>query len=49
MRNNRDKQLSQPQLIIPSIQVNIAAGRLPKPENNGISYFKVPINTIGSK
>ncbi|MBL4659613.1 MAG: MBL fold metallo-hydrolase [Alcanivoracaceae bacterium] len=49
LRNNRDKQLSQPQLIIPSIQVNIAAGRLPKPENNGISYLKVPINTIGSK
>jgi len=49
LRDNRDKQLSQPQLIIPSIQVNIAAGRLPEPENNGISYLKVPINIIGSK
>ena len=49
LRENRDKQLSQPQLIIPSIQVNIDAGRLPEPENNGISYLKVPLNTIGVK
>ena len=46
MRNARDKKLNQPQLIIPSIQVNIDAGKFPEPEHNGISYLKTPLNTL---
>lgn len=44
MRNDRDKTLSMPKLIIPSIQVNINAGKLPKAENNQTQYLKIPIN-----
>jgi hypothetical protein len=36
-----------PVLIIPSVQVNIRAGKLPDPEDNGISYLKVPLNVLG--
>lgn len=44
MRERRDATLSMPRLIIPSVQVNIDAGRLPDPEDNGVRYLKVPIN-----
>lgn len=47
IRNKRDKALNQPRLIIPAIQVNIAAGEFPKPDENGIVYLKTPINTLG--
>ena len=46
MRTERDKCLSVPQLLIPSIQINLRAGELPPPEDNGISYIKVPLNRI---
>ncbi len=46
MRTARDATLSLPRLIVPSIQVNIHAGRLPEPEENGVSYLKVPLNTL---
>ena len=46
MREARDKTLSMPKLIIPSIQVNMRAGDLPEPEDNGVRYLKVPINRI---
>ena len=46
MRTERDKTLSVPQLLIPSIQVNMRAGELPPPEDNGISYIKIPLNRI---
>ena len=46
LRESRDKNLSAPRLIIPSIQINITAGHLPKPENNGISYLKTPLNIL---
>ena len=42
-RTARDKTLSAPRLLYPSVQVNIAAGRLPEPEANGRRYFKTPI------
>lgn len=45
-RNTRDAGLNMPQLILPSIQVNIRAGKMPDPETNGISYLKIPINAI---
>jgi glyoxylase-like metal-dependent hydrolase (beta-lactamase superfamily II) len=46
LRKSRDEKLKVPELIIPSIQVNISAGHLPEPENNGISYLKTPLNTF---
>lgn len=47
MRERRDATLKMPHLIIPSVQVNIDAGRLPEPESNGIRYLKIPINVFG--
>ncbi len=46
IREARDKTLKMPKLIIPSIQVNMRAGNLPPPEDNGSVYIKVPINSI---
>jgi glyoxylase-like metal-dependent hydrolase (beta-lactamase superfamily II) len=46
MRNKRDATLDMPNLILPSIQVNIRAGHLPEPEANGKSYLKIPLNTL---
>jgi glyoxylase-like metal-dependent hydrolase (beta-lactamase superfamily II) len=43
-RTKRDATLSAPKLLLPSIQVNIRAGRLPAPESNGISYLKTPLS-----
>lgn len=45
-REGRDRQLGMPKLLLPSIQVNICAGRLPDPENNDIRYLKIPINAV---
>jgi glyoxylase-like metal-dependent hydrolase (beta-lactamase superfamily II) len=45
-RKARDKPLSPPVLILPSIQVNIRAGRMPPAEDNGQSYLKFPVNRI---
>jgi glyoxylase-like metal-dependent hydrolase (beta-lactamase superfamily II) len=46
MRTARDKTLAVPQLLIPSIQINMRAGELPPPEDNGVSYIKIPLNRI---
>lgn len=46
MRTKRDATLEIPVLMLPSVQVNIRAGRFPDPESNGISYLKIPINAI---
>ncbi|MCB0371223.1 MAG: MBL fold metallo-hydrolase [Bdellovibrionales bacterium] len=43
-RNRRDSTLKAPRLLLPSIQVNINAGQLPKAESNGKSYLKIPLN-----
>jgi glyoxylase-like metal-dependent hydrolase (beta-lactamase superfamily II) len=43
MRQQRDTTLAAPTLLLPSIQVNIRAGRLPGPEANGVSYLKIPL------
>jgi glyoxylase-like metal-dependent hydrolase (beta-lactamase superfamily II) len=43
MRTARDKTLSTPQLLLPSIQVNIRAGHFPPAEANGVRYLKVPL------
>ena len=46
MRTERDATLSMPKLILPSLQVNIRAGHLPPPEENGVRYLKLPINLL---
>ena len=46
MRTKRDATLSMPQLILPSVQVNMRAGRLPPPEENGVRYLKIPLDAI---
>ena len=43
MREKRDSTLSAPKLLLPAIQVNIRAGRLPPAESNGVSYLKIPV------
>jgi len=44
MRQARDKTLDAPLLLLPSIQVNIRAGKLPPAEANGVRYLKVPVD-----
>ena len=46
MRQARDATLGAPRLIIPSLQVNMRAGRMPEPEDNGEVYLKVPVNKL---
>jgi glyoxylase-like metal-dependent hydrolase (beta-lactamase superfamily II) len=46
MREGRDSQLGMPKLILPSLQVNLCAGRLPEPEDNDIRYLKIPLNAV---
>jgi len=47
MRRARDATLDVPALILPSIQVNIRAGRMPPTEDDGVSYLKIPLNALG--
>lgn len=42
-RNRRDKTLAAPKLLLPSVQINIQAGHLPKAEENGMPYLKIPV------
>jgi glyoxylase-like metal-dependent hydrolase (beta-lactamase superfamily II) len=46
LRRARDATLDAPVLLLPSIQVNIRAGRMPEPEENGVSYLKIPLNQL---
>lgn len=46
MRQTRDKTLAMPLLILPSVQVNVRAGRFPPAEDNGVSYLKLPLNIL---
>ncbi|TSE19656.1 putative metallo-hydrolase [Tepidimonas alkaliphilus] len=46
MRQQRDAQLPLPALMLPSVQVNMRAGRMPPPEDNGLSYLKIPVNAL---
>jgi len=46
MRVSRDATLGLPNLILPSIQVNIQAGHLPQAEDNGIAYIRIPLDTL---
>jgi len=46
MREARDKGLDMPRLILPAVQINMRAGHMPKEEENGISYLKIPLNVF---
>ena len=46
MREARDATLDMPRLILPSVQVNMRAGHLPPPDDNGVIYLKLPVNAV---
>jgi glyoxylase-like metal-dependent hydrolase (beta-lactamase superfamily II) len=46
MREERDRTLGMPKLIIPSLQVNMKAGELPAPDESGKRFLKVPLNIL---
>jgi glyoxylase-like metal-dependent hydrolase (beta-lactamase superfamily II) len=46
MREERDAGLQMPVLLLPSVQVNMRAGDLPPPEDNGVSYLKIPLDRM---
>jgi len=46
MRQARDATLAMPRLLLPSVQVNIRAGSLPPPDDNGVRYLKLPIDRL---
>jgi glyoxylase-like metal-dependent hydrolase (beta-lactamase superfamily II) len=46
MRTARDATLEMPNLILPSVQVNIRAGHLPPPDANGVAYLRIPVNAL---
>ena len=45
-RTARDAELAMPALILPSVQVNMRAGRFPPPESNGQRYLKIPLDAL---
>jgi glyoxylase-like metal-dependent hydrolase (beta-lactamase superfamily II) len=47
LRKSRDATLASPRLLFPSVQVNVNAGVLPSPHENGKRYLQVPINVFG--
>ena len=49
MRQARDQTLGAPRLLLPSIQVNIRAGRFPQAESNGVSYLMIPVKPKAAK
>ncbi len=46
MREARDATLDMPRLILPSVQVNMRAGHMPPPDENGVTYLKIPVNAV---
>lgn len=46
-REKRDAELEAPELILPSVQVNVRAGELPDPAANGVVYLKLPLDLLG--
>lgn len=46
LRETRDATLAMPRLIIPSLQINMRAGHMPEPEDDGTSFLKVPLNRL---
>lgn len=48
MREARDATLAVPRLLLPSIQVNLRAGRLPEPDAQGRRYLRIPVKAAQS-
>lgn len=46
MRSERDQTLAMPRLLLPSVQVNVRAGRFPDAEDDGVHYLKIPLNRL---
>jgi glyoxylase-like metal-dependent hydrolase (beta-lactamase superfamily II) len=46
LRQARDAKLPMPKLILHALQVNMAGGRLPAPEENGVRYLKIPLDAL---
>ena len=46
LRDERDAKLAMPKLIVPSLQVNMRAGNMPEPDEQGDIFIKVPINKM---
>ncbi|GFM54717.1 Metallo-beta-lactamase [Pseudomonas cichorii] len=46
MRETRDATLEMPVLMLPSVQINMRCGHFPEPEDNGVSYLKIPLNIL---
>jgi glyoxylase-like metal-dependent hydrolase (beta-lactamase superfamily II) len=46
MRETRDATLGMPRLIVPSLQVNMRAGNMPEPDDQGDVFLKIPINKL---
>ncbi len=46
VRRARDATLPMPVLMLPSVQVNMRAGKLPPPEDNGVRYLKIPLDVL---
>lgn len=44
LRDARDATLELPDRMLHALQVNLRGGRLPDPESDGRSYFKIPAN-----
>jgi glyoxylase-like metal-dependent hydrolase (beta-lactamase superfamily II) len=48
-RDERDATLAMPALMLPAVQMNIRGGEFPEPEENGLSFLKLPLNAFGGK
>jgi len=46
MRKARDATLDVPALILPALQINVRAGRLPPADDNGVAYLRIPLNAL---
>lgn len=46
LRQARDLELPKPRLLLPALQINLRAGRFPSPQENGVSYLKIPLNAL---
>ena len=46
LRQARDATLPVPALLLPALQVNVRAGRLPEPESDGVAYLKIPLDRV---
>jgi glyoxylase-like metal-dependent hydrolase (beta-lactamase superfamily II) len=46
LRRARDATLAMPVLLLPSVQVNMRAGHMPPPEDNGVRYLKIPVDML---